>query len=177
MRMRKAHSRALSAIVSRHDEWTGRRVTEIQIRKIERVVGRIPGWLRHGLTHQRLAGSVMSLPNGEAGTIGFGEWMKWLSPQEIVDEASLEYGEGTIPNAGYIPIGRAYYAVGKNIVGTGDPICVKARSESDPRLISVSHETGPDRDGDLVICHRLSTLILSARISKWPPSAKAKAEA
>ena len=81
--------------------------------------------------------------------------LKWFSPDEVIEEASLAYPGRSVTALGYLPVASC-------LVGSGDPYFLKIKSgESDnPALVRVPHDAASGNDypeDDIeVVCESLS---------------------
>jgi hypothetical protein len=93
----------------------------------------VPAWFLSMLRTYRLAGTCLTLED-EADESGLGVELIWLTPPQVISEATeCQPGLSVVPQ-GYIPIGAC-------AVGSGDPYFLDMRGgETDPPLVRVPHD-------------------------------------
>ena len=93
----------------------------------------LPDWFVALLRENRLAGVCFSLTENDDKS-KFGAELLWLTPTQIVSEATeCQPGTSVVP-LGYIPVGAC-------AEGSGDPYFLDLRTEtSDPPLVRIPHD-------------------------------------
>jgi hypothetical protein len=119
----------------------GRRITPEEIRLLRARLGAlVPEWLLELLAEQPLSGSEVTLaPDQDAS--GLGVEMRWMSPREMVSEATEAYPGPAARDRGLLPVGTC-------LLGSGDPYFVAAGESTDPALVRVPHDA-VQSDGSL----------------------------
>lgn len=97
-----------------------------------------PSWLLDLMAEYPLANATFSLDDHDDMS-GLGVEMKWLSAEDILDEAVNAYPGIAAARYRYIPVGEC-------LLGTGDPYFVKADAEPSP-IYRIPH--GAVRGDDL----------------------------
>jgi hypothetical protein len=144
-------------------ELRGRVITAEEAAELSEKIGGgpLPEPFLEWLLSFRLTGAEFELSEEEDES-GLGVEMRWLTPSQIVSEATEAYpGLAALP-AGYLPVGMC-------LVGSGDPYFIKADSGGDPAVVRIPHQAvGADErlDLDLIeqVSPRLSDFLLKAAI-------------
>jgi hypothetical protein len=104
-------------------------ITEDDLRAIEAVTGlSVPAPLRSVFQRFR-AGEDLELEEDQ-DLSGLGVELQWMTPEEIIDEATRAY-------PGILAVQRSLLPVGKCLLGSGDPYFLRL---SDGALVRVPHD-------------------------------------
>ena len=116
----------------------------------------IPPWLIEALQSYPLAGVCFSLDENYDES-GLGADLKWMSVNQMIEEALFAYPGKVVLNLGYIPVASC-------LVGSGDPYFLKMKGSNsdDPSLVRIPHdavaEDGSYCESEIeVVCNSLSS--------------------
>jgi hypothetical protein len=107
----------------------GRTVSDVELAMLERAFIDFPAPLAKIMTSVPLVGVELSLDE-EADASGMGAEIQWMTPAEMVDEATNAYPGIEAVRMGLIPVGTC-------LEGTGDPYFYRT---SDGAIVRVPHE-------------------------------------
>lgn len=121
----------------------------------------LPDWYVSLLETYRLSGSIFSLDD-ELDQSEMGVDLKWLTPEQTIDEALNTYPGKSVIELGYLPIGSC-------LAGSGDPYFLNLRSKSsDPVLVRIPHAAASEgsypEDEIELVCNTLSDFFEQAEI-------------
>ena len=135
----------------------GSTVTESDVNKLIKSLPSelLPSWFIAILQKYPLIGICFSLDEiDDESEIGVD--FKWLSPDQMIEEALLLYPGKVVLELGYIPVASC-------LVGSGDPyfLKIKGSNREDPPLVRIPHEfalndEGYPEDEIEVVCGSLS---------------------
>lgn len=81
-----------------------------------------------------------------------GESLVWLDAADVREEMDCYEDPGLFRHTRTIPVMSARFRAGSSWVSIPDPVCVRFDGrEADASVVSVSHECGPSREGDILI--------------------------
>ena len=145
-------------IEKKKDELNGIIVIDAQLVDLKNI---LPEWYASLLKEFPLSGVIFSL-NEELDQSELGVDLKWLSPEQTLDEAQNVYPGKSVIGLGYLPIGSC-------LAGSGDPYFLKLSDYSeDPALVRIPHDLVsddgyPENEIELV-CNSLSSFFEQAEI-------------
>lgn len=136
----------------RRAELTGRRMTPAEGAEItaQFQADILPPSLSDWLLSHSLIGTEFYLGE-EDDESGLGVEMQWLTPQQMISEASEAYPGIAATPLGYLPVGSC-------LTGSGDYYYLKPHTGDDPTLVRIPHEAAT-ADGELKVesIERVST--------------------
>lgn len=96
------------------------------------LVGLVPAWLLDLCTERNLAGSVFSLDD-ESDLSGMGVELKWMTVEQMIDEATNAYPGIAATKKGYLPFGIC-------LEGSGDPYFLNiGKGHDDTSVVRIPH--------------------------------------
>lgn len=121
----------------------------------------LPEWYLSLLQSFPLSGTCFSLDD-EDDLSEMGVDLKWLTPEQAVDEAQNVFPGKSVLNLGYLPVGSC-------LAGSGDPYFIKLVSPSEnPPLVRIPHDLASDNDypeSEIeLVCDSLSSFFEKADI-------------
>src|SRR5262249_12025880 len=122
----------------------------------------VPNWLAQLVMSFPVTGADFSLSevNDESG---LGAEMHWLTPDQIIDEATNTY-------PGIAAIRCRYLPVGSCLVGSGDPYFLKIDESGDPAIVRIPHEAAKADNDELdesrveIVCSSLAEFLKRAKL-------------
>lgn len=112
------------ALEAKLNALAGRRSSQDEIDRIKADVPWVPQWLLELMIRYPLAGAKFTLDESSDYS-EIGVEMRWLTADQITDEAVNNYPGIAAARQGYLPIGQC-------LIGTGDPYFVRADSAQSP---------------------------------------------
>ncbi len=116
--------------MKRIDKLGGSRLTADELRRVEAGTGlRVPSSLASLLTSRPLVGLTLELDEDDDES-GLGAELRWMTANEMIDEATNAYPGIAAVRHGFLPVGIC-------LVGTGDPYFLRLR---DGAVVRIPHD-------------------------------------
>lgn len=152
-----------AALEKKNNQLNGTLATDAQLDGLRKKLPKslLPMWYLSLLKDFRLSGTTFSLDD-ELDHSELGVDLKWLDPDQTVDEAQNVY-------PGKLVIGLCYLPIGSCLAGSGDPYFLNLDANSeDPALVRIPHDfiaddAYPEEEIELV-CHSLSIFFEQSEI-------------
>jgi len=156
---------SVEAILARRQtELTGRLITEQEAQDLKKELqpSLLPSWLLNLFLTYPLVETTFRLTEAQDNS-GLGVQMKWLSPEQMINETTEAFPGIAAASLGYLAIGMC-------LGGSGDPYFVKSTSGSDLLLVRIPHDAvnGEQRLREYlveIVSANLSEFLDKARIS------------
>jgi hypothetical protein len=152
-----------SVLAERENELHGRPATPAEIAELRAALGDalVPVFLSDWMLSYPLAETQFCLSE-DGDESGLGADMQWLTPRQMIGEATDAYPGRLAAPLGYLPVGSC-------LVGSGDYYYLKTGAGDDPPLVRIPHEAADVDDGlDLdrieQVAARLSDFLRKAEI-------------
>lgn len=130
-----------SEIVKVESLLNGRKATHDEVESLVQQFPKelVPDWLLLLLRNFPLSGSCFEVDEDD-DISEMGADIKWLTPEQILDEGLNAYPGKVVLLLGYLPIGSC-------LAGSGDPYFIKLLDDSDdPSLVRIPHECSSDEN-------------------------------
>ena len=127
---------------------------EVESLKLKLPSSLVPAWYILMLKNFPLVGVSFSLDE-EDDESGIGADLKWLNPDEVIEESLSVYPGMVVTRLGYLPVASC-------LTGSGDPYFLKVKDtgSDNPALVRIPHDSASGDDypeGDIeVVCESLS---------------------